>query len=247
MSKAKLAIFPTRMALTTMKIRLKGAKQGHGLLKKKADALTLRFRSLLKKIIENKTLMGEIMQEAFLAMAQATYTAGDFRRGIIESASKANVRVGAQTDNIAGVKLPVFTYNTLGEQSYQMTGLGKGGKTIGQCRIKFEKACELLVELASLQTSFITLDEVIKSTKRRVNAIEYVIMPKISNTIDYIISELDEAEREEFFRLKKVQNKKKLKKEQDELADAVASVRVDQSAEEQSSILTNNEDQDLLF
>jgi H(+)-transporting ATP synthase subunit D len=59
---------------------------------------------------------------------------------------------------------------------------------------------ELLVDLASLQTSFVTLDEVIKTTNRRVNAIEHVVIPKIQRTLDYIISELDELEREEFFR-----------------------------------------------
>jgi len=56
-----------------------------------------------------------------------------------------------------------------------------------------------------LQTSFVTLDEVIKITKRRVNAIEHVIIPRIENTISYISTELDEAEREEFYRLKKIQ------------------------------------------
>lgn len=55
--KERLAIFPTRMALTTMKNRLKGAQKGHSLLKKKADALSLRFRSLLKRIVEVCMLM----------------------------------------------------------------------------------------------------------------------------------------------------------------------------------------------
>merc|ERR1712073_196303 len=83
----------------------------------------------------------------------------------------------------------------------------------------YQKAINLLVELASLQTSFITLDEVIKTTNRRVNAIEHVIIPKIERTLAYIVSELDELEREEFYRLKKVQDKKKkIKKEKEEEA-----------------------------
>ena len=59
-SKDRLNVFPSRMALTTMKLRLKGAQKGYSLLKKKSDALTLRFRQILAKIIENKTLMGEV-------------------------------------------------------------------------------------------------------------------------------------------------------------------------------------------
>ena len=63
--------------------------------------------------------------------------------------------------------------------------------------------------LSDEQTAFITLDEVIKVTRRRVNALEFVVQPRIQNTIKYIVSELDERDREEFYRLKKIQDKKK--------------------------------------
>lgn len=76
-----------------------------------------------------------------------------------------------------------------------------------------------------LQTAFYILDQVIRTTNRRVNAIEYVVIPKIENTIAYISSELDEQDREEFFRLKKVQGKKKKNSYAQELefTDATAS------------------------
>ena len=64
----------------------------------------------------------------------------------------------------------------------------------------YAKAVETLVELASLQTAFMILDEVIRATNRRVNAIEHVVIPRLENTIKYIMSELDEMDREEFFR-----------------------------------------------
>jgi V-type H+-transporting ATPase subunit D len=67
----------------------------------------------------------------------------------------------------------------------------------------------VLIQLAGLQTAFITLDEVIKVTSRRVNALENVVIPGIVDNIQYIISELDELEREDFSRLKKVVSKKK--------------------------------------
>ncbi len=72
---------------------------------------------------------------------------------------------------------------------------------------------QILIDLASLQTAFVILDEVIKVTNRRVNAIEHVIIPKVENTIKFISSELDEQDREEFFRLKKIQGKKKDRQE----------------------------------
>ncbi|KAJ1891422.1 H(+)-transporting V1 sector ATPase subunit D [Kickxella alabastrina] len=92
---------------------------------------------------------------------------------------------------------------------FELTGLGRGGQQIQRARAVYTKAVETLVELASLQTAFVILDEVIKLTNRRVNAIEYVIIPRIENTISYINSELDEQDREEFYRLKKIQGKKK--------------------------------------
>ncbi|KAL0395275.1 UNVERIFIED_CONTAM: V-type proton ATPase subunit D [Sesamum latifolium] len=70
------------------------------------------------------------------------------------------------------------------------------------------ESIELLVELATLQTSFLTLDEAIKTTNRRVNALENVVKPRLENTITYIKGELDELEREDFFRLKKIQGYK---------------------------------------
>merc|ERR1711910_31203 len=106
-----------------------------------------------------------------------------------------------------------------GGDAYELAGLAKGGQQLKKLKGNYQKAVELLVELASLQTSFITLDEVIKVTNRRVNAIEHVIIPKIERTLTYIISELDEMEREEFFRLKKVQDKKKkIRAEKEEYA-----------------------------
>lgn len=83
---------------------------------------------------------------------------------------------------------------------FNLTGLGRGGQQILKAREVYAKALETLVEIASLQTAFMILDDVIRITNRRVNAIEHVIIPRLDNTIKYVISELDEADREEFFR-----------------------------------------------
>ncbi|KAL5963603.1 V-type proton ATPase subunit D [Taenia solium] len=101
--------------------------------------------------------------------------------------------------------------------AYELTGLSGGGQQIDKLKKAYAKAVKLLVDLASLQTSFVTLDKVIKVTNRRVNAIEHVIIPRLERTIAHIIQELDEREREEFYRLKKVQDRKKrLKAQHDE-------------------------------
>jgi len=247
MSKDRIAIFPSRMAQTTMKQRLKGAQKGHSLLKKKADALTMRFRMILRKIIETKQLMGEVMKEASFSLAQVKFAAGDINQVVLQNVSKAALKVKSGKDNIAGVTLPVFDTYTEGSDSYMLTGLSRGGQQIDRLKKNYAKAIELLVELASLQTSFVSLDEVIKITNRRVNAIEHVIIPRIENTLAYITQELDEAEREEFYRLKKIQEKKKIAKRAaaEEAAAAVASSR--ESADGPVASMLDTGDEDLLF
>lgn len=247
--KNRLNIFPTRMALTTLKSKLKGAITGHSLLKKKSDALTMRFRAILSKLVENKQTMGTTMREASFSLAAAKYAAGDITPTILENVSTAMVRVKMSTDNVAGVHLPVFAKNMEGSaNSQELTGLSKGGQQIHKSRDTYLKAIDALIELASLQTAFITLDEVIRVTNRRVNAIEYVVKPRLENTVSYIIAELDEGEREEFYRLKKVQGKKKkdIAAREKEKAEMLAANPIRVQTERVNNLI-EAEDDDLLF
>uniref|UniRef100_A0A2K5BW99 V-type proton ATPase subunit D n=1 Tax=Aotus nancymaae TaxID=37293 RepID=A0A2K5BW99_AOTNA len=164
--KDRTEIFPSRMAQTIMKARLKGAQTGRNLLKKKSDALTLRFRQILKKIIETKMLMGAVMREAAFSPAEAKFAAGDVGTTVIQNVKKAQVKIRAKKDNVAGVTLPVFEHYHEGTDSYELTGLARGGKRLAKLKRNYAKAVELLVELASLRTSFVTLDEAIKITDR---------------------------------------------------------------------------------
>eukprot|EP00698_Gefionella_okellyi_P005756 TRINITY_DN15214_c0_g1_i1.p1 TRINITY_DN15214_c0_g1~~TRINITY_DN15214_c0_g1_i1.p1 ORF type:complete len:271 (-),score=69.43 TRINITY_DN15214_c0_g1_i1:32-844(-) len=208
--KNRLAVFPTRMTLQIMKLKLIGAVKGHSLLKKKSDALTVRFRAILGKIMECKETMGTQLKSASFTIAEARMMAGDFGPMVVENVQTARVKVKTNVDNVAGVMIPNFEKVIEGtEAEKDLTGMAKGGQQINSCRTAYMKALETLITLASLQTAFVTLDEVITLTNRRVNAIQHVVQPRLENTIDYIKSELDELEREEFFRLKKIQGKKK--------------------------------------
>ncbi|KAI1321932.1 vacuolar ATP synthase subunit D [Xylariaceae sp. FL0255] len=204
------AVFPTRQSLGIMKAKLKGAETGHSLLKRKSEALTKRFREITRRIDEAKRKMGRVMQIAAFSLAEVTYAVGgDIGYQVQESAKSARFRLRTKQENVSGVFLPAFeSYQTEGNNDFGLTGLGKGGQQVQRCRETYARAVETLVELASLQTAFVILDEVIKVVNRRVNAIEHVIIPRTENTIKYINSELDELDREEFYRLKKVAGKK---------------------------------------
>lgn len=229
-----------------MKARLKGAQKGHSLLKKKADALQMRFRLILAKIIETKVLMGEVMKEAAFSLAEAKFATGDFNQVVLQNVTRAQIKVRTKKDNVAGVTLPIFESYQDGADTYELAGLARGGQQLAKLKKNYQKAVSLLVELASLQTSFITLDEVIKVTNRRVNAIEHVIIPRIERTLAYIISELDELEREEFYRLKKIQDKKKILKKKAEKEKARLKAE-GAEMEAAANILDDQHDEDVLF
>ncbi|KAH8250496.1 hypothetical protein KR038_008095 [Drosophila bunnanda] len=248
-AKDRLPIFPSRGAQTLMKSRLAGATKGHGLLKKKADALQMRFRLILGKIIETKSLMGQVMKEAAFSLAEVKFTTGDINQIVLQNVTKAQIKIRTKKDNVAGVTLPVFEPYMDGVDTYELAGLARGGQQLAKLKKNYQCAVRLLVELASLQTSFVTLDDVIKVTNRRVNAIEHVIIPRINRTIEYIISELDELEREEFYRLKKIQDKKReARKTADKMREELRRQgQLAEEAKEVQNILDEDGDEDLLF
>ncbi|QSL66386.1 hypothetical protein MERGE_000765 [Pneumocystis wakefieldiae] len=192
------------MSLGIMKTKLKGAIIGHSLLKKKSEALSKRFRTVIGLINELKREMVQAMQSAMFSLAEMNYVMGDdVKHQILENTQTSCFRLKTGYENISGVYLPIYECSLRDISDHRLIGLGKGSQKVQKCREMYTKAIDVL-------TAFIILDDVIKITNRRVNAVEYVVIPKVENTIKYINSELEELEREDFTRLKKVQVKKKI-------------------------------------
>mmetsp|Transcript_67702 Transcript_67702/g.196066 ORF Transcript_67702/g.196066 Transcript_67702/m.196066 type:complete len:260 (+) Transcript_67702:97-876(+) len=248
-----------RMTLQTFKARYGGAKKGHGLLKKKRDALKTKFQALLKDIVDTKLLVGSGLKDASFAFAKAQWAnAGDdITSTVLERAKRPAVTCRLIGDNVAGVSIPVFkmTYDATKDSSAQNLGVAHGGAVINACKDQYLKAITNLVRLASLQTAFKTLDEEIKMTSRRVNALEYVLIPRIEEIIQYITQEMDEQAREEFFRVKKVVEKKKAKIEKEKLLEALEAAQGGRpksgagspQAIDAPSMLDSKKDSDLVF
>uniref|UniRef100_A0A0A9YVC9 V-type proton ATPase subunit D n=1 Tax=Lygus hesperus TaxID=30085 RepID=A0A0A9YVC9_LYGHE len=112
--------------------------------------------------------------------------------------------------NVAGVKIPKFSrYDETSldtDGSTALIGLTRGGEAVQQCKAAYSSALQSVIRLATLQVSLTALDEAIRITNRRVNALEFIIIPQLENTVRYVISELHELEREDTFRIKKVKD-----------------------------------------
>lgn len=216
---------PSRITLQLMKQKKKSAFQGYSLLKKKSDALFVHFREVLKEIVKTKNKVGEEMRNASFSLAKSVWAAGDFKGQIIEGIKRPAVTLSLSTTNVAGVKLPNFqvhidpTVDVLGN-----LGVASGGQVINNTRENYLQCLNMLIKLASMQVAFFSLDDEIKMTNRRVNALNNIVLPRLDGAINYIVKELDEIEREEFFRLKKIKEKKsdKIKEEEamKEITDA---------------------------
>ncbi|KAG8341250.1 putative vacuolar ATP synthase subunit D [Trypanosoma vivax] len=236
MSTNRYPALPSRMSLIAFKGRLKGAQKGHSLLKKKADALAYRYRTVMNELRQAKLELAGQIKDSYFTITQAQYIAGDIGLAVQEALKQPTYTVTLKLDNVAGVRVPGFGEGSAGQNGLLMlghsahanrgrgtgadahskqqvanqAGIGRGGEQLREAYDAFRETLKLLVRIASLQVSWTALDMAQKVTSRRVNALEKVVIPRTENTLNYISSELDEQEREEFFRLKMVQKKKKL-------------------------------------
>jgi V-type H+-transporting ATPase subunit D len=205
-------VLPTRMELQNLKGKLQGASRGHDLLKKKSDALALKFRALLREIRETKLQVGELAKEALFSYTEVNFVVNDISPTVIQSVTNMPQMLFMSIDNIAGVRVPEFARagSAADAQANALYGLSRGGQQIAKAREAFNGLLDALVKLAMLQTSFQIIDEVLRITNRRVNAMEYVLIPRYKDLIAFVEFGLEENEREEFYRLKKVQEKRKV-------------------------------------
>lgn len=204
---ATLRVNPTRMELTRIKRKLVTAKRGHKLLKDKRDEMVRQFIGLIR---ENYALRKEAEQDLSnalgdFAMARAVMDPQSLEEAVLYPARQAELRLGQR--NILSVHVPTIT---VVEESIQETVLSYGlAETSAQLDGAISTLAGLLpklVRLAEIEKTCNLLADEIEKTRRRVNALEYVMIPQFEETIRFITMKLDENERGSLTRLMKVKD-----------------------------------------
>lgn len=207
-NKEHINIFPSRASLRIINIRLASATKGHKLLKKKSEALQVHFRDAIRNMVKEKQTFMESLQDGFQLVAKAKYSCRNLKYSVLDDVNTAHVKVRRRIEYYAGVTINILDcYDDSGDD-YKCVGLSRGGQDVNNVKKHFKNLIKTAIYLASIKIRYTKLEEVIKLTNIRVNGIEHIIIPKLTNTISYILTQLEENEREEFFRLKLVQEKK---------------------------------------
>jgi V/A-type H+-transporting ATPase subunit D len=198
---------PTRSELIILKNRIRLAKSGHLLLKKKRDGLILEFFEVMKKA---KTLREELVNEYRVALEKmniARTMEGDLKVKSIAMAIKEIPEIILKTKNIMGVKVPKIESSEI-KKAFMERGYGVyNSSAIDEAASSYEKVVEKILLAAEVETSMRKLLNEIEKTKRRVNALEFVVIPKLESIKSFITLRLEELERENIFRLKKIKLK----------------------------------------
>lgn len=196
---------PTRMELLKLKDKVKLAEKGHKLLREKRDALVMEFFNILEEARGVRKNAEDVMKEAFQTLVMAEAVMGVIKTTEASMAVREAPGLNIESRNIMGVKVPVLrlaeTSRKVPERGY---GLMDTSAVLDEAAAKFEEALKLVAKLAETEESIKMLAEEIESTKRRVNALENIVIPRLRATVKYIKMRLDEMERENFFKLKRI-------------------------------------------
>lgn len=203
---AKMNVNPTRMELRRLKTRLKTATRGHKLLKDKSDEMIRQFMVYVR---ENKRLREEIEAELSIALKGFTLARAVSSNAVIEEAvmmPATKAEISLSSNNVMSVEVPsISVVEHEGQDKYPYsfdTVTSELDASIGTLSTLLVK----LVKLAEVEKTCNMLADEIEKNRRRVNALEYVMIPQIEETIKYINMKLDENERASTIRLMKVKS-----------------------------------------
>ena len=201
-------ITPTRMVLNQLKGRLKTAARGHKLLKDKRDELMRQFMDVIRLNKELRTRVEAGLTEAFgaLTVASAVMSPEMLEQALMYP--RQSVELGVQFKNIMSVRVPEYSFSTKTADPGEIYPYGFA-QTSGELDVAMQaisSVFEDMLELARVEKTMQLLAEEIEKTRRRVNALEYVMIPEMEENIRYISMKLAENENSTKVRLMKVKD-----------------------------------------
>ena len=203
-----LDIKPTRSELIKLKARIKQTKNGYKLLTMKRDGLFHEFRQLLSVMIEAKKDLTNAYRLAKTRIDLANAIEGGLAVRAAAIANSAHPEVEVERRNIMGVVVPSVSGTNL-KSTFSERGIGFIGSSpyIDEASDSFSELIEKIVTAAEMEATLKRLLAEIEATKRRVNALEFKVIPELEEAKVFIQLRLEEMEREETFRLKRFKNK----------------------------------------
>ncbi len=203
-----LDIKPTRSELINLKRRIKQTSSGYNLLKMKRDGLFFEFRTLLAEMIAAKEELVGTYRDALKSIALASSIEGGLSVKSAAIAANSGPEVMVSRRNIMGVVVPkVEGTNLTTTVETRPTGIIGGSPYIDEAADSYSILISKIVKAAEMEATLKRLLEEIEATKRRVNALEFVVIPEMKEAQTFIQLRLEEMEREETFRLKRFKNK----------------------------------------
>ena len=203
---AGTAVTPTRMVLNQLKGRLKTARRGHKLLKDKRDELMRQFMDVVK---ENKVLRERVEEGLTGAFASLQVASAIMSPEMLEQAllyPRQSVELDMKFKNIMSVNVPQYSFTTRNNDPSEIYpyGFAQTSGELDDALDKMARVFEDMLKLAQVEKTMQLLAEEIEKTRRRVNALEYVMIPELEQNIKYITMKLEENENSTKVRLLKV-------------------------------------------
>jgi V/A-type H+-transporting ATPase subunit D len=212
---------PTRKNLMAIEDRIELSERGHDTLEQKRDGLIMEFMDILDQAQDVRSEMTEQYERAQQKLDMARAMEGDVAVRGAAAALKEHPEITTQSKNIMGVVVPQIESSRVRKRLDQR-GYGILGSSarIDEAADAYEELLETIILAAEVETAMKKMLEEIETTKRRVNALEFKLLPELYDNKEYIEQKLEEQEREEIFRLKKIKAKKE--KEEKEAAEEAA-------------------------
>ena len=193
---------PTRMDLLQVRKRKNLAVKGHKLLSEKRDALVSNFFEIISQRKDKRDEMEQQLKKAFEAFIQAEMIMGEQQVKDIVAYVKEPCELEMASNSIMGVRVPQIKLKETSEH-LPYTLIDTVAK-LDEAVTYFRLALKTIISVAEIEASVEQLGKEIEKTKRRVNALEHIFLPKLEGTIVYIERQLEEREREDFFRRKRM-------------------------------------------